>query len=300
MSDTDRLYRFVFDNLGIRGNLVHLNATWRAVLGTHPYPDAVRDLLGEALAAVTLLASTIKFQGSLILQAQGSGPLRTLVAQTTHEHLVRGLARWEGEVPATGTLPERCGEGHLALTIKRDGAEPYQGIVPLEGADLASAIERYFRDSEQLPTRLWLTAGEQHTAGLLLQRLPGEGINHPDRTGRALTDEDWQRIGLLADTLTREELTGLPTADLLYRLFNEESIRLFEPEPIAFRCGCSRIRIEETLKILGPAEVDNIIAEEGSLSVTCEFCNRTYAFDAVDARQLFTEHTRHASSPAQH
>lgn len=295
MSDTDRLYRFVFDHLGIRGNLVHLDATWRAVLGTHPYPDAVRDLLGEALAAVTLLASTIKFQGSLILQAQGSGPLRTLVAQTTHEHLVRGLARWEGEVPAQGTLQERCGAGHLALTIKRDGAEPYQGIVPLEGADLANAIERYFRDSEQLPTRLWLTAGEQRTAGLLLQRLPGEG---PD-TG-VMSDEDWQRIGLLADTLTREELTGLPTADLLYRLFNEESIRLFEPEPIAFRCGCSRLRIEETLKVLGPAEVDDIIAEEGSLSVTCEFCNRTYAFDAVDARQLFAEHTRHAPSAAQH
>lgn len=295
MSDTDRLYRFVFDNLGIRGNLVHLDATWRAVMGTHPYPDAVRDLLGEALAAVTLLASTIKFQGSLILQAQGSGPIRTLVAQTTHEHLVRGLARWEGEVPTQGTLHARCGEGHLALTIKRDGAEPYQGIVPLEGADLASAIERYFRDSEQLPTRLWLTAGEQRTAGLLLQRLPGEGLD-----AGAMSDEDWQRIGLLADTLTREELTGLPTADLLYRLFHEESIRLFEPEPIAFRCGCSRLRIEETLKILGPDEVDDIIAEEGSISVTCEFCNRTYAFDAVDARQLFAEHTRHAPSPAQH
>jgi molecular chaperone Hsp33 len=290
MSDSDRMYRFLFEHTGIRGNLVHLDATWRAVQSAHPYPEAVRNPLGEALAAVTLLASTIKFQGSLILQAQGSGPIRTLVAQTTHEHKVRGLARWEGEVPVTGPLPERFGEGHLALTINRRGAEPYQGIVPLEGSDLSAAIERYFIDSEQLPTRLWLTAGEDRAAGLLLQRLPSDG----------LSDEDWERIGLLAGTLTREELTGQSTGDLLYRLFNEESIRLFEPEPIAFRCGCSRTRIEETLKLLGPTEVDDIIAEEGSVRVSCEFCNRTYAFDAVDARQLFAEHTRHAPSPAQH
>jgi molecular chaperone Hsp33 len=290
MSDSDRLYRFTFENIGIRGNLVHLDATWRAVLGAHPYPKAVRDPLGESLAAVTLLASTIKFEGSLILQAQGKGPIRTLVAQATHEHKVRGLARWEGEVPADGTLAARFGEGHLALTIERSGAEPYQGIVPLEGADLSAAIERYFVDSEQLPTRLWLTAGESRAAGLLLQRLPGEG----------LSDEDWSRIGMLAGTLTPEELTGQSTGDLLYRLFNEESIRLFEPEPIAFRCGCSRTRIEETLKLLGPAEVDDIIAEEGTVSVTCEFCNRNYAFDAVDAKQLFAELTRHEPSASQH
>ncbi|WP_296807699.1 Hsp33 family molecular chaperone HslO [Thiocapsa sp.] len=290
MSDSDRLYRFTFENIGIRGNLVHLDAAWRAVLSAHPYPEAVRDPLGESLAAVTLLASTIKFEGSLILQAQGKGPIRTLVAQATHEHRVRGLARWEGEVPAEGTLAARFGQGHLALTIERRGAEPYQGIVPLEGADLSAAIERYFVDSEQLPTRLWLTAGENRAAGLLLQRLPGEG----------LTDEDWERIGMLAGTLTREELTGQSTGDLLYRLFHEESIRLFEPEPIAFRCGCSRTRIEETLKLLGPAEVDDIIAEEGTVSVTCEFCNRNYAFDPVDAKQLFAEHTRHEPSPAHH
>ncbi|UHD16707.1 Hsp33 family molecular chaperone HslO [Thiocapsa bogorovii] len=290
MSDSDRLYRFTFENIGIRGNLVHLDATWRAVLGAHPYPEAVRNPLGESLAAVTLLASTIKFEGSLILQAQGKGPIRTLVAQATHEHKVRGLARWEGEVPIDGTLAARFGEGHLALTIERRGAEPYQGIVPLEGSDLSAAIERYFVDSEQLPTRLWLTAGENRAAGLLLQRLPGEG----------LSDEDWSRIGMLAGTLTPEELTGQSTGDLLYRLFNEESIRLFEPEPIAFRCGCSRTRIEETLKLLGPDEVDDIIAEQGAVSVTCEFCNRNYAFDAVDAKQLFAELTRHEPSPSQH
>ncbi|MCG6895908.1 MAG: Hsp33 family molecular chaperone HslO [Thiocapsa sp.] len=290
MSDSDRLYRFLFENTGIRGNLVHLDATWRAVLSAHPYPEAVREPLGEAMAAVTLLAATIKFQGSLILQAQGSGPIRTLVAQTTDEHKVRALARWEGDVPSAGTLPARFGAGHLALTIERRGAAPYQGIVPLEGPDLSAAIEHYFSDSEQLPTRLWLTAREERAAGLLLQRLPGDG----------LSDEDWERVGMLAGTLTREELAGRSSSDLLHRLFNEESVRLFEPEPVAFRCGCSRTRIEETLKLLGADEVHDIITEQGAVTVTCEFCNRTYRFDPVDTMQIFAEHSRHASPSSQH
>jgi molecular chaperone Hsp33 len=290
MSGSDRLHRFLFEELGIRGNLVHLGASWRAVLDTHPYPPAVRDPLGEALAAVSLLASTIKFQGSLILQAQGSGPIRALVAQTTHEHKVRGLARWQDQVPDVGPLSARFGAGYLALTIERRGAEPYQGIVPLEGPNLAGAIERYFRDSEQLPTRLWLAAGEERAAGLLLQRIPNAGRG----------DEDWERVGLLADTLTPGELTDQNADTLLYRLFHEERVRLFEPEPIAFRCGCSRARIEDTLRLLGPSEIDAIVAAEGEVRVTCEFCNRTYAFDAVDARQLFTASTHHEPWPGHH
>lgn len=290
MSDSDRLYRFLFEHTGIRGNLVYLDASWRAVLAAHPYPEAVRDPLGEALAAVSLLASTIKFSGSLILQAQGSGPIRTLVAQTTHEHKVRGLARWEGEVEPAGTLPARFGEGYLALTIERQGAEPYQGIVPLEGQDLAAALERYFRDSEQLPTRLWLSASAHRAAGLAIQRLPGKGMS----------DEDWERIGMLAGTITGEELLGQPSRDLLHRLFNEEEVRLFDPVPVAFRCGCSRERIGQTLRLLGKDEITQIIAEEGVVEVTCEFCNRAYVFDAVDTGQLFVAATPHPSPSSQH
>jgi len=154
MADADRLHRFVFENAGIRGNLVHLDASWRAVLDTHPYPQSVREPLGEALALVSLLASTVKFTGSLILQAQGSGPIRTLVAQATSARTVRGVARWEGEVPVDSGLKARFGQGRLVLTIERGTREPYQGIVPLAGANLAEALERYFNDSEQLPTRL--------------------------------------------------------------------------------------------------------------------------------------------------
>jgi molecular chaperone Hsp33 len=284
MADNDSLRRFLFEHTGIRGNLVHLDASWRAVLDTHPYPAPVRAYLGEALAAVCLLAATVKLSGSLILQIQGAGPLRTLVAQATGARTLRGVARWEGEVPAGGDLASCFGEGRLVLSIEHGGGEPYQGIVPLSGGGIAQAIEGYFRDSEQLPTRLWLAADEHQAAGLLLQRLPGD------------TDgDDWGRIGMLADTLTPAELTGLPAEPLLYRLFHEETVRLFESEPLAFRCGCSRARIEDMLRTLGQAEVDSIIAEQGAVEVTCEFCNRGYRLDAVDAIQLFATTPAHSA-----
>ena len=297
MADTDSLHRFVFENAGIRGNLVHLDASWRAILDTHPYPRAVREPLGEALALVSLLAATIKFTGSLILQAQGPGPIRTLVAQATSARTLRGVARWEGEVPADATLEERFGDGRLALTIERDSREPYQGIVPLVGANLGEAVERYFSDSEQLPTRLWVSARGERAAGLLLQRLPGDG---PAGLQSGDDSDDWHRVGLLADTLSREELEGLACEDLLRRLYHEDRIRLFDPEPLAFRCGCSRARIEDMLRTLGEAETMSIVAEQGTVEVTCEFCNRRYRLDAVDAGQLFAETTRHEPPAARH
>lgn len=297
MNDADTLHRFLFERSGIRGNLVHLDASWRAVLDAHPYPEAVRETLGEAMAAVALLAATIKLDGSLILQAQGSGPIRTLVAQATSARTLRGLARWDGEVPKEGDLAARFGEGRLVLTIERAAGEPYQGIVPLTGRGIAEAIERYFRDSEQLPTRLQLTADGQRAAGLLLQRLP-------DRLRGEVPQEsagdDWARVGLLAATLSRAELAGLAAPELLHRLFHEDDLRLFEAEPIAFRCGCSRGRIEDMLRALGEAEAKSIIADRGIIEVTCEFCNRTYRLDAVDASQLFATATRHETPAAHH
>jgi molecular chaperone Hsp33 len=290
MADTDSLHRFVFEDAGIRGTLVHLDASWRAVLDTHPYPQAVREPLGEALALVSLLAATVKLTGSLILQVQGSGPIRTLVAQATSARTLRGVARWTGEVPLDGGLRGRFGEGRLVLTIERGNREPYQGIVPLVGKNLAEAVERYFNDSEQLPTRLWVSARGERAAGLLLQRLPVDG---PSGAEIAEESDDWRRVTLLADTLSRDELVGLACEDLLHRLFHEDRIRLFEPEPLAFRCGCSRFRIEDMLRTLGEAETMAIVAEQGAVEVTCEFCNRRYRLDAVDAGQLFAETTRH-------
>jgi molecular chaperone Hsp33 len=289
MADTDSIHRFLFEQTGIRGNLVHLDASWRAILGNHPYPQAVGVHLGQALAAVALLSATIKFDGSLILQVQGAGPLRTLVAQATSARTLRGIARWSGELPVSGSLAECAGEGRLVLTIERAHGEPYQGVVPLAGHGIGEALEHYFVTSEQLPTRLWLAADEGRAAGLLLQRLPADEAA-----------DDWARIGMLANTITPEELLRLSTLDVLHRLFHEEDVRLFESEPLSYRCGCSRTRIGDMLRTLGEAEVRSMIAEQGEVEVTCEFCNRNYRLDAVDAGQLFTQPTHHTPSTSQH
>jgi molecular chaperone Hsp33 len=289
MNDSDTLSRFLFEHAGIRGNLVHLDASWRAVLEAHPYPEPVAARLGEALAAASLLAATIKFEGSLILQIQGSGPIRTLVAQATHARTVRGLARWEAEVPAADALSAQFGTGQLVLTIDQGHGRPYQGVIPLAGARLTDAIEHYFTDSEQIPTRLWLAASPARASGLLLQRLPEAGA----------TEEDWNRVTLLAATLTPKELLGLSTESLLHRLFHEETVRLFEPEPLSFRCGCSRARIADMVKLLGESDIDKLLDEQGAIEVTCEFCNRLYRFDPVDARQLFAGATRHETPATQ-
>jgi len=305
MADTDSIARLLFEHTAIRGNLVHLDASWRAVLDTHPYPPGVRVHLGQALAAVALLSATIKFDGSLILQVQGCGPLRTLVVQATSARTLRGIARWEGEVPVGADLAACCGTGRLVLTIERGAGEPYQGIVPLTGAGVAEALEHYFESSEQLPTRLWLAADDQRAAGLLLQRLPGTHRD-PDQSKDQHADqrddqeEDWRRVGLLAATVTPGELLGLNTLDLLHRLYHEEDVRLFESEPLAFRCGCSRSRIEDMLRTLGEHEVQSMVAEQGAVTVTCEFCNRTYHLDAVDAGQLFVHSPRQPPSAAPH
>jgi molecular chaperone Hsp33 len=173
------------------------------------------------------------------------------------------------------------------MTIQQDGREPYQGIVALEGVTLAESIERYFAQSEQLPTRLWLFADQQRAGGLFVQALPG----------RACAAEDWRRIGFLAETLTDRELLELPAEKLLFRLFHEERVRLLEPEPVVFRCGCSRERIEGVLAALGQDEIQTVLAEQGSISVDCEFCNRRYVFDAVDIGSLFAGGSR-AGAPA--
>ncbi|MBK1617218.1 redox-regulated molecular chaperone Hsp33 [Lamprobacter modestohalophilus] len=289
LSETDSLHRFVFERSRVRGELVRLDAAWQAVLERHTYPAAVKQPLGEALVSVLLLTATLKLEGSLILQAQGEGPIRTLVAQATHEGTVRGLARWEGEIEA-GDLQALFGKGQLVLTINAKNRDRYQGIVPLEGAGIGAALEGYFASSEQLPSRFWLAVSDKRAAGLMLQRLPGPTDD----------EDDWNRTVMLADTVQPRELLQQSTPDLLRRLFHEESLRLFEPEPVAFRCGCSRTRVADNLRALGRDEVDDIIAQQGLIEVTCEFCNRGYRFDAVDARSLFTGVVNATTPPAQH
>jgi molecular chaperone Hsp33 len=295
MNDHDTLRRFVFENAPVRGEIVRLNATWRAVLERHAYPRVVRDTLGEYLAASALLSGTIKYDGSLTLQVQGSGPITLLIAECTSQRTLRGLAHWTGDV-RPGPLSELTGSGQVAITIDPGPEkERYQGIVELHGDTIAEALGHYLERSEQLSTRLWLGADSEIAAGLLLQKLPNGGRVYANED-----DDLWNRAVQLASTITPEELIDLPPKELIRRLFHEEDVRLFESEPVSFRCGCSRERVRTMLRALGTDEVHDIIKERGSVSVTCEFCNQRYEFDAVDAEQLFAADAPPAVPPTRH
>jgi molecular chaperone Hsp33 len=287
MHDRDTLHRFLFERYPIRGHLVHLDAAWRALIEHRQYPDAIRETLGEAVVASLLLAATIKFEGVLSLQLQGDGPVHLLLAQCTSGLGVRGLARHrEFGSRGSANIRDLVGEGNLTVTLETDdGAQRYQGIVPIEGERLADSLQAYFQNSEQLPTRLWLHADAQGASGMLLQKLPGAGSAAAADT--AAIEDAWRRIQLIADTLTPEELRTLADAEILHRLFNEDDLRLFEPSPVYFRCRCSRERVAGMLQGLGEAETRSVIAERGKVEVHCDFCNRAFVFDAVDVAQLF-------------
>lgn len=278
MSEHDTLRRFIFEELPVQGRHVHLDATWRAALERQHYPLPVRALLGETMAAAALLSATLKFEGNITLQIQGAGPVHLLVVQCTSGLKLRGLARWNGEVAAAG-FRDLVGDGRLVMTIEQSGkVERYQSIVPLEGGSLSACLENYFERSEQLATRLWLTAGDGSAAGMLLQVMP-------DRKADA---DAWQHVTVLTDTLKQSELSGLSAQELLHRLYNEDDVRLFDGAPVAFRCQCSRERIEDTLRGLGHAEVQSIVEERGRVDVDCEFCGKRYSFDVVDVESLFS------------
>jgi molecular chaperone Hsp33 len=290
MHDRDCLHRFMFERYPIRGHLVHLDAAWRALIEHRDYPAAIRDALGEAVAAALLLAATVKFQGVLSLQLQGDGPVHLLLAQCTGGLGVRGLARYReaGEVlTGMGSGSDLVGTGNLTVTLETDdGAQRYQGIVPVSGRRLAESLQVYFENSEQLPTRLWLHADALGASGMLLQKLPG--ADSPSIAADAVAiDDAWRRVQLLGETLTPEELHTLTDVEILHRLFNEDDVRLFEPAPVYFRCRCSRDRVSSMLQSLGEAESRSVLAERGKVEVHCDFCNRAYVFDAVDIAQLF-------------
>lgn len=284
MHDRDCLHRFMFDKYPIRGHLVHLDAAWRALIEHRDYPAPIRDTLGEAVAASLLLAATIKFEGVLSLQLQGDGPVQLLLAQCTSGLAVRGLARYrEGAREDAGT-----GTGTLTVTVESDdGAQRYQGIVPMSGQRVGESLQVYFENSEQLPTRLWLYADASGVSGMLLQKLPVPDASSIEPETAASIDDAWRRVQLIGETLTCEELRRLTDAQILHRLFNEDDVRLFESAPVYFRCRCSRERVAGMLAGLGEAETRAVLAERAEVEVRCDFCNRAYVFDAVDVGQLF-------------
>ncbi len=290
MIHQDTLSRFLFENAPIRGEIVRLQATWHAVLDRHDYPPVLRRIMGELMAASALLTATLKLNGSMIMQIQGSGPVSLLVVECRGDMTLRATAKWEGEL-LQESLPQLVGDGRFVITLDpRDGKQTYQGIVPLEGENIAEILQNYMTRSEQLETRLWLTADDDIAAGMLLQKLPDQ----PEQ------DQDaWNRACQLAATVKPAELK-LDAETLLYRLFNEEEVRLFDPQSVSFHCGCSREGVTRVLRMLGKEEVQGILEERGNIEVHCEFCNQRYAFDAIDTEQVFATEITTPGSDTRH
>lgn len=279
MKQSDSLQRFMFEHAAVRGEIVHLEATWKAVLERRDYPPALRTVLGELMAAAALLSATLKFSGSLIMQIQGGGPVRLLVVECGADLTMRAMAHWEGDLAEGAALPELVGEGRFVITLDpKKGGQTYQGIVDLEGGSVATVLENYMQRSEQLDTRIWLAAGSHGAAGMLLQKMPD---------GPEADKDAWNRAVHLGATVKPRELLDLSAREIIHRLFHEEDIRLFDSTPVHFGCTCSRERVANTLRMLGYDEVHSLLDEIGYIEADCEFCNQHYVFDVVDAVQVF-------------
>lgn len=318
------LHKFLFDGLPVRGVIVRLTDAWQEILArrasntaTGAYAPPVAELLGEMTAAATLMQANIKFNGALILQIFGDGPVKVAVAEAKPDLSLRATAKVIGEVPADARLPDMVNEnnkGRCAITLdpkdKLPGTTPYQGVVPLFDDDgeklgkLSDVLQHYMLQSEQLDTTLVLAADDKVAAGLLIQRLPvkGEG-NLEGQSGTSVRDhdqanqdqiglnEDYNRISILASSLTRDELLTLDIETILRRLFWEEKLLRFEPQAGLlgphFACTCGRDRVAQMIRGLGVEEAEEILAERGNIEVGCDFCGKQYRFDAVDAAQIF-------------
>ena len=301
----DQLQKFMFSTAPVRGEIVSLRNTWRDVLTRRQYPLAVQTALGEMMAACALLSANLKFDGTLIMQIFGDGPVRMLVVQCSSDLSMRATARLSDNVSAeeAAALPADLsladlvntgGQGRCVITLdpasKQPGQQPYQGIVPLAGEDgplgsMAEVLEHYMHHSEQLDSRLWLAANDDRAVGMLLQKLPGDGGIVP-HAGELDTDT-WERVCTLGGTLSRAELLEQEPEVLFRRLFWQEDVRHFEPMQTRFQCSCSREKVGGMLKMLGREEVDSVIEERGHVEVHCDYCNERYEFDPVDVAQLF-------------
>ena len=299
------LQKFIFDGLPVRGMIVRLTDSWKEVLQRRAtsgeWTAPVRDMLGEMAAAATLMQANLKFNGALILQVHGDGPVKLAVAEAMSDLRFRVTAKVQGDVAPDARfadLVNRYGEGRCAITLdpldRQPGQQPYQGVVPLEApdggpvGDVATMLEHYMRQSEQLETRIVLAANGEAACGLLIQRLPIEGAGNLAGAEKAEIDaEAFTRIAHFASTLTATELLTLDSATILHRLFWEEPLRVFEPQVPSFACSCSADRVKAMLKNLGRDEAESILAERKDVEIGCDFCGTQYRFDAVDIGALF-------------
>lgn len=278
----DVLVRFLFNERDVRGEIAYASDSLQRMLQNHDYPYPVKQLLAELVVATSLLTATLKLDGDIAVQLQGDGPVRFAAVNGTAEQEFRGVARLQAEIGATG-FRDLIGEGYMLVTITPKQGERYQGIIPLTGDSLTDTLEAYFAQSEQLPTRLYLftdlTEGQSRAAGLLLQVLPVD----PEKA-----KQDFSDLVIVTDTITSEELLNLPTEQMLHRLYHDEEVELFAPQPIRFVCGCSREKCESAIISLGKAIIEEHIAE-GKLEISCDYCNSTYQFDSAELSLLLNK-----------
>lgn len=280
LNHADIRTRFIFDDMPVRGLHVRLENVWKHIVGQKHYPAAIRRALGELLAAGALLSGNLKTDGTLIVQVQGQGRLKMLVVEATSDQTVRATARWDEttDMHDDESLTDLLGGNSVfVLTLQPKDAEPWQGVVPLEGGSIAQMLINYTKRSEQLDTQIVLASSDDACGGLLVQRLPE---TEPDAAS-------WEHVGTLVQTLTPEELTGLDAQHVLYRLFHETPPRVFDPENIEFACTCSRGKVSDMLLMLGGEEVGGVVAEQGSIQIDCDFCHAKYVFDETDVNALF-------------
>ncbi|AIR59806.1 Hsp33 family molecular chaperone HslO [Cedecea neteri] len=287
MTQHDQLHRYLFENHAVRGELVTVSETWQQIMENHDYPQPVKKILGELLVATSLLTATLKFDGDITVQLQGDGPMTLAVINGNNKQQMRGVARVQGDIPADAALKDLVGNGYLVITITPAEGERYQGVVGLEGDTLAACLEDYFMRSEQLPTRLFIRTGEVDgkaaAGGMLLQVLPAQN---------AETD-DFNHLATLTETIKAEELLTLPATDVLWRLYHEEEVTLYDPQDVEFKCTCSRERCADALRTLPDEEVDSILAEDGEIDMNCDYCGSRYVFDSMDIAAI-----RNNASPA--
>lgn len=281
MSVQDQLHRYLFENVAVRGELVNVSHTWQDIIRNHDYAEPVKTLLGELLVATSLLTATLKFDGDITVQLQGDGPLTLAVINGNNRQELRGVARVKegAEIAPGSTLKEMTGNGYLVITITPEKGERYQGVVSLEADTLAGCLEDYFMRSEQLPTRLFIRTTEQGAAGILLQVLPAQETSQ----------DDFNHLAMLTETVKAEELITLPANDVLWRLYHQEEATVYDPLPVMFKCTCSRQRCGEVLKTLPESEVDEILEEDGKIDMHCDYCGTHYVYDAVDIAAIRNE-----------
>lgn len=295
--------RFIFEDADVRGHIVRLGESWRHLLAVHRYPDDLGKILGEMLTATILLSASLKYQGSLSAQLRTKGGL--IVTECTSDNTFRGMAKYDEA--AELDMARLIEGGLLALTINPAQGDRYQGIVDIRSGNITQAIEDYLLRSQQIETRLWLAVTNDVTAGLLLQKMPRQKMpRHPEfilefdpgyETG---TEQSWDKFLTFTDTLQAAELLTQDFSTLLRHLYPEDNVRLFEPTPISFRCSCSSQKVKHMLRLLGNAEVSEVLAEKGLVGVNCEFCNRRYDLDRIDIGEIFATDVENQHSQHKH